>query len=56
MYKFRNIHSENKFRYVHKYGIIYFKNNLASSSTSSTDIRIYGELFFLDAIYAIFAF
>ena len=39
------------FKYVYKYGILHYKSNLTASLTQSIDIRIYGEIFFLDVIY-----
>ena len=39
------------FKYVHKYGILHYKSNSTASFRQSKDIRIFGEIFFLDIIY-----
>ena len=39
------------FKYIYKYGILHYKNNSTSSFKQSMDIRIFGEIFFLDIIY-----
>ena len=39
------------FKYVHKYGILHYKGNSTSTFRQSYDIRIFGEIFFLDIIY-----
>jgi len=39
------------FKYVHKYGILHYKSNSTASFSQSIDIRIFGEIFFLDIIY-----
>ena len=39
------------FKYVHKYGILHYKGNSTSTFRQSHDIRIFGEIFFLDIIY-----
>lgn len=44
---FRNAKS---YKYIKKYGIFHFIGMNTSSNKSSNDLKIYGELFFLDAI------
>ena len=39
------------FKYIYKYGILHYKNNSTSTFKQSIDIRIFGEIFFLDIIY-----
>ena len=39
------------FKYVYKYGILHYKGNSTSTFRQSYDIRIFGEIFFLDVIY-----
>ena len=41
----------NSFKYIHKYGILHYKSNTTASLTQSIDIRVFGEIFFLDIIY-----
>ena len=42
----------NNFKYVHKYGIAHFKGKSTASTTQSVHSRIFGDIFFLDIIYA----
>lgn len=39
------------FKYVYKYGIFHYKSKSTASFRQSNDIRIFGEIFFLDVIY-----
>ena len=39
------------FKYIYKYGILHYKSNSTASFRQSKDIRIFGEIFFLDVIY-----
>ena len=39
------------FKYVYKYGILHYKSKSTASFSQSNDIRIFGEIFFLDIIY-----
>ena len=41
----------NSFKYIHKYGILHYKSNTTASLTQSNDIRVFGEIFFLDIIF-----
>ena len=39
------------FKYVYKYGILHYKSKFTASFSQSNDIRLFGEIFFLDIIY-----
>ena len=39
------------FKYVHKYGILHYKSKSTASFRQSNEVRIFGEIFFLDIIY-----
>jgi len=39
------------YKYINKYGIFHYLSNITSSYTSSNELKKYGELFFLDAIF-----
>ena len=39
------------FRFVHKYGIIHLNNKSTASFTKPAQIRLFGDIFFLDIIY-----
>lgn len=39
------------FTFIHKYGIIHFHNKITASYSISNDIKLFGEIFFVDIIY-----
>ena len=39
------------FTFIHKYGIIHFLNNSTATFSMPEDIKLYGEIFFIDTIY-----
>ena len=39
------------FKYVYKYGIMHYKSNSTATFKQSPDIRLFGEIFFLDIIH-----
>ena len=39
------------FKYIYKYGIAHFKGKTTASITQSNDIKIYGDIFFLEIMY-----
>ena len=39
------------FKYVYKYGIMHYKGNSTATFRQSPEIRVFGEIFFLDVIY-----
>ena len=39
------------FKYVYKYGILHYKSKSTATFRQSNDIKIFGEIFFLDIIY-----
>jgi glycosyltransferase involved in cell wall biosynthesis len=39
------------YKFIQKYGIFHYKGKSTSSKTSSDDLRKYGELFFIDAVF-----
>jgi len=41
----------NNLKYFDKYGIVHYKGRNTASNTQSINIKIYGEIFFLDILY-----
>ena len=41
----------NSYKFVKKYGIFHYLSNITSSYTSKDDLKMYGDLFFIDVVF-----
>ena len=41
----------NSYKFIKKYGIFHYLSNITSTYTSKDDLKIYGDLFFIDVVF-----